>query len=75
MSVDLKAQIKFGTDGWRGVISDNFTFANVKIVAQSIAQWVNHTNITGQLNEVKRVAIGYDARFLSDEYAEAVACL
>ncbi len=69
------SEIKFGTDGWRGVISDNFTFKNVAVVSQSIAEWVNNHNITKNPNEVKRVAVGFDCRFLSQEYAEIVACV
>jgi len=71
----IKDQIKFGTDGWRGVISDNFTFENVRIVAQAMADWVNRDLKVkpGQLR--KRVAVGYDTRFLSAEYAEIVACV
>jgi alpha-D-glucose phosphate-specific phosphoglucomutase len=75
MSEDIRSQIKFGTDGWRGVISDNFTFANVRIVAQATAEWINSKSLTGDHNEFKRVAIGYDARFLSDEYAQAFGCV
>ena len=41
---DFKSQIKFGTDGWRAVISDTFTFENVRIVAQAVADWVNKDN-------------------------------
>ena len=41
---DIKSQIKFGTDGWRAVISDTFTFENVRIVAQAVADWVNKNN-------------------------------
>ncbi len=71
METGIKQEVKFGTDGWRGVISDNFTFKNVRIVAQSISDWVNKDlqPIAGK----KRVAIGYDTRFLSREYAETVA--
>ena len=35
-------KIKFGTDGWRAVISDDFTFENVKIVAQAISDFLKH---------------------------------
>ncbi|MBI5124458.1 MAG: phosphoglucomutase/phosphomannomutase family protein, partial [Candidatus Omnitrophica bacterium] len=63
------ADIKFGTDGWRAVISDDFTFDNVKKVAQAMADFV-----LTQKNILKdrefRVVIGYDTRFLSDKYAE-----
>lgn len=60
--------IKFGTDGWRGVISDDYTFANVRLVAQGIADYIISL---GQAD--KGVVIGYDARFLSDRYARAAA--
>lgn len=58
--------IKFGTDGWRAVIGDEFTFDNVRKVAQAQA---DHFKEKGY----KKVAVGYDTRFLSDEFAEAVA--
>ena len=41
---DIRSQIKFGTDGWRAVISDTFTFENVRIVAQAVADWINKNN-------------------------------
>lgn len=72
---DIKDQIKFGTDGWRGVISDNFTFENVRIVAQAIADWVHRDLKIKSGQSRKRVAVGYDTRFLSAEYAETVACV
>ena len=67
---DIRSQIKFGTDGWRAVISDTFTFENVRIVAQAVAEWVNKNNPQFLL---KSASIGYDNRFLSAEYAEAFA--
>ena len=67
---DIKSQIKFGTDGWRAVISDTFTFENVRIVAQAVADWVNKNNPQYLL---KSASVGYDNRFLSAEYARAVA--
>ncbi len=60
--------IKFGTDGWRAVISETFTFANLRLVAQAIADFI--------LEEDGRnpsVIIGFDTRFLSDRYAAEVA--
>ncbi len=61
-------QIKFGTDGWRGVISDDFTFENIIIASQAAAKYfLSHKNITNG------VAVGYDARFMSDEYGKLVA--
>ena len=63
---DPRQEIKFGTDGWRAVISDTFTFTNVRIVAQATADWAHKNNT--QFKD-KIVAIGYDNRFLSKEYA------
>jgi phosphomannomutase len=57
----VNLETKFGTNGWRGLIADDFTFANVKLVAQAIAQYI----IDDGLAE-KGVVIGYDNRFLSD---------
>jgi phosphomannomutase len=67
---DPRSEIKFGTDGWRAVISDTFTFKNVRIVAQATADWV-HKNNASFKNKV--VAVGYDNRFLSAEYARTFA--
>ncbi|HZV59415.1 MAG TPA: phosphoglucomutase/phosphomannomutase family protein [Candidatus Eremiobacteraceae bacterium] len=60
--------IKFGTDGWRGVIADDFTFANARIVAHAIARYV----VRGE-DARKGVLIGYDHRFASDTIAASVA--
>ena len=60
--------IKFGTDGWRAVISDTFTFNNLRLVAQAIADMALEA-ADGELE----VVIGYDTRFLSDRYAAEVA--
>jgi len=62
--------IKFGTDGWRAVISDEFTFENVRKVAASIAAYLYNHKLNG-----KPLVIGYDARFLADKFAEAVAAV
>ena len=50
--------IKFGTDGWRAVIAEDFTFANARIVAQAIARYVVRCE-----DARKGVLIGYDHRF------------
>ena len=60
--------IKFGTDGWRAVISDTFTFANLRLVAQAIADFVLEQNSSNP-----SVVVGFDTRFLSDRYAADVA--
>lgn len=62
--------IHFGTDGWRAVIGDEFTFDNVRRVAQAIADHVTEQD-AGQSDAP--VVIGFDTRFLSDRFAIAVA--
>jgi phosphomannomutase len=63
-----QSTIKFGTDGWRGVIAEDFTFANARIVAWAIARYV----VRGE-DARKGVLVGYDHRFASDRIAQAVA--
>lgn len=64
----MSIAIKFGTDGWRAVMAREFTFDNVAIVAQAIANYLK-----AQASAERGVVIGYDARLLSDLFAEAVA--
>jgi phosphomannomutase len=61
-------KIKFGTDGWRAVIADEFTFANVRRVAAAIAAYVRAESEPGH-----GLIVGYDTRFLSAEFARAAA--
>jgi phosphomannomutase len=61
-------KIKFGTDGWRGVIADDFTFSNVRRVAAAIAQYVREES-----DPARGLIVGYDMRFLSAEFARATA--
>lgn len=72
MNQELRKEIKFGTDGWRGVISDNFTFKNVAIVAQAVSDWVKK-DLCANKQTRKSAAIGYDTRFMSKNYAQIVA--
>jgi phosphomannomutase len=60
--------IRFGTDGWRGILAEDFTFANARIVAHAIARYV----IRGE-DARKGVLIGYDHRFASDRIAATCA--
>src|SRR5208337_871343 len=63
-------QVKFGTDGWRGLIADDFTFDNVRRVAGTIAIYVlEHEAAALGVG----VVVGYDTRFLSDRAARVVA--
>lgn len=62
------AEIKFGTDGWRGLIADDFTFENVRRVAGAIASYVLKNE-----DPARGVVVGYDTRFLSPAAARIVA--
>jgi phosphomannomutase len=64
------SQIKFGTDGWRAVIAEDFTFANLDRVAQATADFWARNPVPGT---EKRAVVGYDRRFLSDQFAARVA--
>src|SRR5512137_1274317 len=70
--------IHFGTDGWRAVISDTFTFSNLRMLAQAIADAVasehwDKSGNGGTVPDPNKVVIGYDTRFLSDRYASDAA--
>jgi alpha-D-glucose phosphate-specific phosphoglucomutase len=62
--------IRFGTDGWRAVIADTFTFANLRLVAQAVANYVIKEHHGSNPPEV---VVGYDTRFLSDRFAVETA--
>lgn len=63
--------IKFGTDGWRAVIAEDFTFANVDRVAQATADYWKANPVDGA--DSSKAVVGYDRRFLSAEFATRVA--
>jgi phosphomannomutase len=56
--------IKFGTDGWRAIIADTYTYENVRILTQAVADY---------LGSGKKVAVGYDTRFMSGKFAQTAA--
>jgi phosphomannomutase len=56
--------IRFGTDGWRGIIADDFTFENLRLVTTSLCSY-----LLSQKNSNKEIFIGYDCRFMSKEFA------
>jgi alpha-D-glucose phosphate-specific phosphoglucomutase len=60
--------IKFGTDGWRGIIAEDFTFDNVRICAQAIAEYLKRDKL-----DKPSLVIGYDTRFASEDFAAAAA--
>ena len=70
------AQIKFGTDGWRAVIAEDFNFANVARVAQATADYWKFQTQNPQSEIFRRdwkVIVGYDRRFFSDRFAQITA--
>ncbi|HUD81849.1 MAG TPA: phosphoglucomutase/phosphomannomutase family protein, partial [Candidatus Saccharimonadales bacterium] len=62
--------IKFGTDGWRAVIAEDFSFQNLDRAAQATADFWNAQPVPGA---ARRVIVGYDRRFLSDQFGLRVA--
>jgi phosphomannomutase len=64
----MPTKIIFGTDGWRGVIAEDYTFENVRRCAQGMAQYLIATKQT-----TRGLVVGYDTRFESDLFAQAVA--
>lgn len=60
--------IRFGTDGWRGLIAEDLTFATVRLVARAIGR-----RIREEAGEGAKVLVGHDTRFLSREFAQAAA--
>jgi len=65
-----KTMIKFGTDGWRDIIADQFTFEKVKAVSQGVSNYLKKK--VGD-SRIPCVALGYDTRFLSERFAQAAA--
>jgi phosphomannomutase len=70
--------IHFGTDGWRAVISDTFTFHNLRLVTQAIADAIKSDSWDdgsppGKSPDPEKMVVGFDTRFLSDRYAAEVA--
>jgi alpha-D-glucose phosphate-specific phosphoglucomutase len=60
--------IKFGTDGWRGIIAEDFTFDNVRICAQAVTEYLKQNGL-----DKRSLVIGYDTRFASEDFAAAAA--
>jgi phosphomannomutase len=60
--------IKFGTDGWRAGIAEEYTFANVRLISQGVAEYLRAHGLAG-----RGMIVGYDTRFRSDDFAAASA--
>ena len=63
--------IKFGTSGWRGLIARDFTFENVRLATQGIAEYLKGPEGGAPSHPSKTVIVGYDTRFLGREFALA----
>ena len=61
-------EIKFGTSGWRGILAEDFTFPNARLVCQAIADYLQQEGLAP-----KGVVIGYDTRFQSETFAATAA--
>ncbi len=77
-------EIKFGTSGWRGIISDEFTFENVEIVTQAICDYIRDSQRSAVSSPATKasagrprsqVIVGYDTRFFSEKFAEITAAV
>ena len=68
---EVGKKIKFGTDGWRGIIADDFTFERLALVAPISAQVLSQTY--GATVGNKTVIVGYDRRFMAEAFARKVA--
>ena len=63
----MSAKIKFGTSGWRAIIADEFTFANVRVASEAIGRYVKTQTSS------PTVLVGYDTRFASEDFGREVA--
>ncbi|MEX2236664.1 MAG: phosphoglucomutase/phosphomannomutase family protein [Dehalococcoidia bacterium] len=64
----MSTPIKFGTDGWRAIIAEDYTFENVRVCAEAFARYLQQEGIAG-----RGVVVGYDTRFGSERFAAATA--
>jgi len=64
----VATKIKFGTDGWRAIIAEDYTFENVRICAQAVANYLIDAKVAD-----KGLVVGYDTRFASEDFAAATA--
>jgi len=69
------ANIKFGTDGWRGIIAWDFTFDNVKRMGQALATFININMPSNLEDKTGGVVVGFDRRFMADKVAADVASI
>ncbi|MCQ2410789.1 MAG: hypothetical protein MJ053_04765, partial [Elusimicrobiaceae bacterium] len=71
----MASEIKFGTDGWRGIIAWDFTFANVRRAAQALADYINENAPGEESGKSPKIFVGFDRRFMSDLFAADIASI
>ncbi|MBR2864849.1 MAG: hypothetical protein IKC13_01065 [Elusimicrobiaceae bacterium] len=71
----MATEIKFGTDGWRGVIAWDFTYENVRRIAQALADYINENAPSEDEGKSSKIFVGYDRRFMSDIFAADIASI
>ena len=71
----MAADIKFGTDGWRGVIAWDYTYENVRRLAQAMADYINENAPSDENGKMAKVFVGYDRRFMSELFAADIASI
>jgi alpha-D-glucose phosphate-specific phosphoglucomutase len=64
----MKKKISFGTDGWRGILAEDFTFDHVRLVTRAVAEYLHGHGLAE-----RGLVIGYDSRFLSERFAAEIA--
>jgi len=69
----MATQIKFGTDGWRGIIAWDFTLENVRRAAQALAHYINENAPAEEKGKSPKIFVGFDRRFMSDMFAAEIA--
>ena len=69
------SNIKFGTDGWRGIIAWDFTFDNVYLLAQAMADYINGNAPVLDNGKMPKIFVGYDRRYMSDRFAADIASI
>lgn len=69
----MATELRFGTDGWRGIMAWDFTFRNVHRMAQALADYINGNAPSDEKGKMPKIFVGYDCRFMSDQFAAHIA--
>ena len=71
----MATEIKFRTDGWRGIIAWDFTLENVRRAAQALADYINENAPADEKGKSPKIFVGFDRRFMSDMFAKHIAAI